>query len=85
MVDAQPLIDALNEAGVRSTEPRRAVAELIATRDGHFTARELVDDAADRRPAIGRATVFRALELFARLPILRLPERAARQIALELG
>jgi Fe2+ or Zn2+ uptake regulation protein len=70
MVDAHPLLDALAEAGVRSTEPRRAVAQLIAARDGHFTARELVDDAAECRPAIGRATVFRALELFADLGLV---------------
>jgi Fe2+ or Zn2+ uptake regulation protein len=70
MVDAHPLMEALAEAGIRSTEPRRAVAELIAERAGHFTARDLVDDAADRRPPIGRATVFRALELFADLGLV---------------
>jgi Fe2+ or Zn2+ uptake regulation protein len=70
MVEVQPLLDALSDAGVRSTEPRRAVAELIAAREGHFTARELVDDAAERRLAIGRATVFRALELFADLNLV---------------
>jgi Fe2+ or Zn2+ uptake regulation protein len=70
MVDVHPLMEALAEAGVRSTEPRRAVAELIAERAGHFTARDLVDDAADRRPPIGRATVFRALELFADLGLV---------------
>lgn len=70
MVDAQPLIAALAEAGVRSTEPRRAVAELIAAREGHFTARDLLDDAGRRIPAIGRATVFRALELFVDLGLV---------------
>ena len=70
MVDTLPLLDALAEAGVRSTEPRRAVAELIAARDCHFTARELVDDASQRRFAIGRATIFRALELFADLGLV---------------
>jgi Fur family ferric uptake transcriptional regulator len=70
MVDVQPLLDALSDAGIRSTEPRRAVAELIAARAGHFTARDLVDIAADRRPTIGRATVFRALELFADLGLV---------------
>lgn len=70
MVDAHPLLEALADAGVRSTEPRRAVAELIASRAGHFTARELVDDAADRHLGIGRATVFRALELFVDLGLV---------------
>lgn len=70
MVGAQPLLEALSDAGVRSTEPRRAVAGLIASRDGHFTARELVADAAHQQPGIGRATVFRALELFVELGLV---------------
>ena len=70
MVLPRPLADVLSDAGIRSTEPRRAVAELIATRNGHFTARELVDDAASRRSGIGRATIFRTLELFADLGLV---------------
>ena len=70
MVDPRPLVNVLSDAGVRATEPRRTVAELIAARTGHFTARELVDDAAGRRLGIGRATIFRALELFADLGLV---------------
>lgn len=70
MVLPRPLADVLSDAGIRSTEPRRAVAELIATRNGHFTARELVDDATSRRSGIGRATIFRTLELFADLGLV---------------
>ena len=67
---ARPLVMALDRAGYRLTEPRRAVAQLIAARDGHFTAAELLDDARARRPGIGRATVFRALETFTELDLL---------------
>jgi Fe2+ or Zn2+ uptake regulation protein len=70
MMDSQPFVDALDAAGYRLTEPRRAVAELIAAREGHFTAAELLDDARARRLGIGRATVFRALDLFAELNVL---------------
>lgn len=66
------LVDALGQAGCRVTEPRRAIASLVAERDGHFTTAELVADARRRHPGIGRATVFRTLELFASL---RLVER----------
>src|SRR6478609_372399 len=45
------------------TEPRRALAALIAEQDGHFTAAELVTAAQAARPAVGRATVFRTLAL----------------------
>lgn len=70
MADTQPLVAALDRAGYRLTEPRRAVAELIVQRDGHFTAADLIDEARDRRLGIGRATIFRALDLFADLNVL---------------
>lgn len=59
---ASPLA-ALGRAGYRLTGPRRAVADLISARDGHFTAAELVDDAADRRLGMSRATIFRTLDV----------------------
>ncbi|MFN8621066.1 MAG: Fur family transcriptional regulator [Chloroflexota bacterium] len=65
-----PLVAALDRAGYRLTEPRRAVAELIAAREGHFTAQDLLDDAKVRRLGIGRATIFRALDLFTELNAL---------------
>src|SRR3954447_8247465 len=49
----------------RETGPRRAVAELIAARNGHFTANDLLNDARERDLKIGRATVFRTLDLLA--------------------
>ena len=67
---ADGFVGALEDAGYRLTEPRRAVAEMIAARDGHFTAAELVDEARDRRPGLGRATVFRALDLFTSLNLV---------------
>ena len=70
MGDPQPLIVALDRAGFRVTEPRRTVAELIADREGHFTAADLVDDARGRRLGVGRATIFRALELFTEMGLV---------------
>jgi Fur family ferric uptake transcriptional regulator len=70
MRDAEPFVAALDGAGHRVTEPRRAVARLIAGRAGHFTAADLVADARGRRLGIGRATVFRALDLFAELGVV---------------
>jgi len=70
MVQAQPFVNALDLAGYRLTEPRRAVADLIAAREGHFTAQDLIDDARVRRLGIGRATIFRALDLFTELNVL---------------
>src|SRR3712207_9123361 len=67
---AEPLVRALDTAGYRLTEPRRAVADLIAGRRGHFTAADLVAEARARRLDIGRATIFRALELFPQLDLV---------------
>jgi Fur family ferric uptake transcriptional regulator len=69
-LEANHIVRELDRAGHRMTEPRRAVAGLIAARDGHFTAAELVADARRRRLELGRATVFRALDLFASLNLV---------------
>lgn len=57
------IVTALEGAGYRLTEPRRSLAALIAEQDGHFTAASLVDAARERRLGVGRATVFRTLEV----------------------
>jgi Fur family ferric uptake transcriptional regulator len=62
MSDPTPIVTALDRAGYRLTEPRRALATLISDQDGLFTAAELVAAARDRRLGIGRATVFRTLD-----------------------
>lgn len=64
------IVDALDLAGYRLTGPRRAVAELIAEYDGHFTASELERTARDRRLGISRATLFRALDLLTELRVV---------------
>ena len=65
-----PLLTALEHAGYRLTEPRRSVAVLIAGREGHFTAAELATEARGRHMDIGRATIFRALDLFTTLKLV---------------
>jgi Fur family ferric uptake transcriptional regulator len=70
MTTSQPLVDALGDAGYRLTEPRRVVAELVAARNGHFTANDLIADASTQDLGIGRATIFRALDLFTELEVL---------------
>jgi Fur family ferric uptake transcriptional regulator len=63
MPDLTPLETAFEAAGHRLTKPRRALAELIDAREGAFSAADLVADARGRRLGIGRATIFRAIEL----------------------
>jgi Fur family transcriptional regulator, ferric uptake regulator len=64
------LVAALGAAGARLTAPRLAVARLVGGREGHFTAADLLADAARTDAGVGRATVFRALELFATLGLI---------------
>lgn len=66
MADASPIVTALERSGSRLTTPRRQLAELVDARGGAaFTAADLVADVRGRRLGIGRATVFRAMDLFA--------------------
>ncbi|MDQ2941518.1 MAG: transcriptional repressor [Chloroflexota bacterium] len=61
---------ALSGAGLRMTGPRRAVAQLLTERQGRFTAEELLAESRSRGLGIGRATIFRSLELLGRLNLL---------------
>jgi Fur family ferric uptake transcriptional regulator len=70
MPDPTPFMTALDRAGHRLTEPRRSLAALVADQAGHFTAAELVAQARSRRLGVGRATVFRTLELFEELGVI---------------
>ena len=63
MSGPSPIVDALENAGYRMTEPRRSLAALIGDQDGHFTAASLVDAARERHLDVGRATVFRTLDV----------------------
>ncbi len=67
MVAATSIVEAFEGAGYRLTAPRRALAGLIASRTGHFTAEELLADAHRGRRGLGRATIFRSLEVLAEL------------------
>ena len=70
MTATEPLTEALGAAGYRLTEPRRLVAELVTERVGHFTANDLIEQAQERDLGVGRATIFRALDLFTELELL---------------
>jgi Fur family transcriptional regulator, ferric uptake regulator len=63
-------IEALRNAGYKLTRPRLTILEVLAQQGGHLTSTELVDRVAQADSSIGRASVFRALELMTRLGIL---------------
>ena len=69
-MDATAITGALEHAGYRLTSPRRALADLIANRESHFTAEELLDDSRRRRLGVTRATVFRSLDVLSDLGLV---------------
>jgi Fur family ferric uptake transcriptional regulator len=70
MVETMKILAALETAGYRLTTPRRALAALIASRPGHFTADELVGEARRQRLGVTRATAFRSLEVLTELGLV---------------
>jgi Fur family transcriptional regulator, ferric uptake regulator len=61
------IVAMFESAGYEPTPSRRLVAELVAGRTGPFSAADLIVAARERRSAVGRATIFRALELLSSL------------------
>jgi Fur family ferric uptake transcriptional regulator len=67
VVDASEIVSAFETAGYRLTSPRRALAGVIASRGGHFTADDLLGESRRRRLGVTRATIFRSLDVLADL------------------
>lgn len=68
MLESEQLLGALRRAGLRSTASRRAIVELISQYSGSFTAQGVCRDLAPT--GVGRATVFRTLNVLADLGLL---------------
>jgi Fur family transcriptional regulator, ferric uptake regulator len=60
----------LQESGYRLTVPRRAVIETMQQLDRAFSADELVRAVGRRWPDVGRATVFRTLDMLVQNRVL---------------
>jgi Fur family transcriptional regulator, ferric uptake regulator len=65
-----PGIRALRDAGYKLTTPRLTIIEILEQHGGHLTSTRLVDLVQERDPSIGRASVFRTLELMIKLGII---------------
>jgi Fur family ferric uptake transcriptional regulator len=58
----------LSERGFRETDARRSIVDTVLNKDGQFTARQLHEEL--KRWGVGRATVFRTLDLLVELGVL---------------
>ncbi len=70
MVALHTIVATLQQRGYRITAPRRDVAALIASQSGHFTADDLLGASRNQRLGLGRATIFRSLELLSSLGLV---------------
>lgn len=71
MSQPSPYIERLKGAGYRLTKARLTVLDVLETEHGHITSSDVLERVERINPAIGRASVFRALELFTQLGIIR--------------
>ena len=71
MPGIEAILERLDREGYHLTNPRRVVIEEIATHTAPFTSAELLEDMQQKAPAIGRATVFRTLDLLCHLGVVQ--------------
>jgi len=69
--DRKDITRALRAQGLRITPQRRLVLRLLREQGGHLSADELYRLARQRLPRISLSTVYRALDVFAELGLVR--------------
>jgi Fur family ferric uptake transcriptional regulator len=68
---ASPRAQRLRDAGHKLTDARLTVLSVLEDSGGHITSAEVLDQVNAIAPNVGRASVFRALDLFTRMSIIR--------------
>jgi Fur family ferric uptake transcriptional regulator len=61
----------VRDSGYKLTNARLTVLRVLEECGGHMTSAEVLDAVSERDPTIGRASVFRTLELFTQLALIR--------------
>lgn len=65
------LADELRARGVRVTQPRQLVWDVLVSEDRHLSAAEVAARVRLRDPGVNQSSVYRALTLFAELDLVR--------------
>ncbi len=63
-------VQALRNAGYKMTGPRLTILDILEQSGGHITSAELLSRVEQRNSSIGRASVFRTLDLMIKLGIV---------------
>lgn len=66
-----PRAQHLRDAGYKLTHARLTVLAALEDGGGHLTSTEVLERVTQLDPSIGRASVFRTLDLFTQLSIIR--------------
>jgi len=66
-----PNLIRLKKAGYKLTQARMTVLEVLESEHGHITSSDVLERIEAINPSIGRASVFRTLDLFTQLGIIR--------------
>lgn len=69
--ELSPRAQRLRDAGHKLTHARLTVLRVLEDSGGHITSAEVLDKVNDIDSSIGRASVFRTLDLFTTLLIIR--------------
>jgi Fur family ferric uptake transcriptional regulator len=77
MPDTDKILERLDQEGYRLTGPRRVVLEEVLSRGAPFTSNELWEAIQEKAPSIGRATVFRTLDLLTQVGVVQRIHRDA--------
>ncbi len=78
MLNVEAIMERLGNEGYRLTGPRRTVVDQIVSYSAPFTSAELLETVQRNSPAIGRATVFRTIELLCRIGLVQRIHEDAR-------
>jgi len=70
VAEATEIIDRIARQGHRLTTPRQTIVKLVAPRRDSFSAQDIWDEVQNQHRGIGRATVFRTLDLLVELGVL---------------
>jgi Fur family ferric uptake transcriptional regulator len=71
MTELEAALQRLRDAGYRITGARRAVLNVLQESGGHITSSGIIERVKAYDPTVGRASVFRTLELLTTLSIIR--------------
>lgn len=71
MSEHSPYLQRLRNAGYKLTQARLTVLQVLEAEHGHITSSDILEKVDEINPSIGRASIFRTLDLFTQLGIVR--------------